>query len=45
MKKETEKLFIVTAGAEMIGIMTYADAVAWGFARKDGASIALEPLN
>lgn len=39
-----EKLFIVTAGEEMIGIMTFMDAVAWGFMQKDGASIAMEPL-
>lgn len=43
MKKE--KLYIVTAGAELIGIMTYADAIAWGFGVPGGASIALEPLN
>lgn len=43
MKKE--KLFIVTAGAEFIGIMTYSDAIAWGFGVPGGVSIALEPLN
>lgn len=43
MKKE--KLYIVTAGAEIIGIMTYADAIAWGFGVPGGVSIALEPLN
>lgn len=42
--KTKEKLYIVTAGAELIGIMTYSDAIAWGFAQGN-ASIALEPLN
>jgi len=40
-----EKLYIVTAGSEFIGIMTYRDAIAWGFGVPGGVSIALEPLN
>lgn len=39
-----EKLFIVTAGEEIVGIMTFRDAVAYGFGLKDGSSIAMEAL-
>lgn len=39
------KLYLVTAGAELIGIMTYADAIAWSFGVPGGVSIALEPLD
>ena len=39
-----EKLFIVTAGEEIVGVMTFRDAVAYGFGLKDGSSIAMEAL-
>lgn len=39
-----EKLFIVTAGEDIIGVMTFRDAVAWGFMRASGSSVSLEPL-
>ena len=39
-----EKLFIVTAGEEIVGVMTLRDAVAYGFGLKDGSSIAMEAL-
>lgn len=43
MKRET-KLYLVTAGDDMVGVMTFAEAIAWGFSQGN-ASIAIEPLN
>jgi len=40
-----EKLFIVTAGEDIVGVMTFRDAIAWGFGVPGGVSIALEPIN
>lgn len=39
-----EKLFIVTAGEDVIGVMTFRDAIAYGFGLKDGSSIAMEAI-
>lgn len=39
-----EKLFIVTDGEEIVGVMTFRDAVAYGFGLKDGSSIAIDAL-
>ena len=40
-----EKLFIVTAGEDIVGVMTFRDAVAYGFGLGDGSSIAMEAID